>query len=469
VESTDLVARLAQHKTLGGSPPEELAWLASHGRMRHAQAGELISRKAEVLDKMVIVLSGRIEIHVDRGLGPRKVFEWKAGDVSGALPYSRMGKPPGDAVVDETGDFFLIPREAFPEMIKTCPVATETLVHHMLDRVRVFQSSDLQEEKMAALGRISAGLSHELNNPASAAARSARLLLDGMANLEDAARALGALHLSEEQLAVVGRSRQACTSALPSALTPIERADREEAITDWLETHGVDPVAAGVLVDTALTLDDLSSLATGLQGEALSATLRWMAAHCSARALATDVERAAGRMHNLVAAMKRYTFMDRTDAPAAVDLSIGLRDSVALLLHKARKKSVGVNITLESGLPPVRAIGGDLGQIWTNLLDNAIDAVPDSGQVTISAGRHRDFVIVRVVDNGSGIPPEINEKIFDPFYTTKPPGQGTGQGLDIVRRLVRRNNGDIEFESGPGRTEFRVTLPIAADAAAEAR
>ena len=212
-----------------------------------------------------------------------------------------------------------------------------------------------------------------------------------------------------------------------------------------------------------MTFEELDALASALDGGALNTTLRWMAADCSSRALAAEVERAATRIHDLVAAVKRFTYMDRTSVPETVDLAIGLSDSVALLLHKARKKSVGVGVNLEPNLPRVRAIGGDLNQVWTNLIDNALDAVAESGRVTITAERRLDTVIVRIVDDGPGIPPEIRERIFDPFFTTKPVGQGTGLGLDIARRLVRRNDGDIEFESRPGRTEFRVTLPVASD------
>jgi signal transduction histidine kinase len=170
------------------------------------------------------------------------------------------------------------------------------------------------------------------------------------------------------------------------------------------------------------------------------------------------VERAATRIHTLVGAVKRFAYMDRALAPDAIDLAGSLNDSVTLLVYKARKKSVGIDVRIEPNLPRVRAIGGDLNQVWTNLIDNAIDAVRESGRVTVSAARQRDFVVVRVVDDGAGIPSEIRDRIFDPFFTSKPVGQGTGLGLDIARQLVRRNDGDIEVESQPGRTEFRVTL-----------
>jgi len=346
-------------------------------------------------------------------------------------------------------------------MIRECPVVTEKLVHMMLDRARRFTSSDLQDEKMQSLGRLSAGLAHELNNPASAAARSARLLSEGLTNLEEASRAVGAAQLRDEQREVVERWRQACVTPLLSLRSPLERADREEAIGAWLEEHDADPALSAALVDTPQTIQDFEGLAAMFDGATLSATLRWLAADCASRALAADVEKAARRVHDLVDAIKRHTYMDRTSAPEPVDLSTSVSDSLALLQHKARKKSVSVSVNLEPNLPRVLAIGGDLNQVWTNLIDNALDAVPESGTLTIGAERHLGFVLVRVVDNGTGIPQDIRERIFEPFFTTKPVGQGTGQGLDITRRLVRRNNGDIEVESRPGRTEFRVTLPAA--------
>jgi signal transduction histidine kinase len=182
--------------------------------------------------------------------------------------------------------------------------------------------------------------------------------------------------------------------------------------------------------------------------------------------LTSDIEKAASRVHDLVQSMKRFTFMDQRQMPEPIDLSQGLRDSVALLLHKARKKSVGVTINVADDVPRVHAIGSDLNQVWTNLIDNAIDAAPEAGHVEISARRELQFVVVRVVNDGPGIPPDIRERIFDQFFTTKPVGQGTGLGLPIARQLIQRNQGDIDVISQPGRTEFRVSVPVASDATA---
>ena len=460
----DLMARLEAHRTLGGAPRAELEWLVAHGALYHTEPGDLLTAVPEMIESLSVLLSGHFAIHVDHGAGPHKVMEWRGGDVSGCLPYSRMSKAIGDVVVDEAGDALIVHSRHFPELIRECPVIATKLVHVMIDRARHFRSSELQDEKMLSLGKLAAGLAHELNNPASAAARSAKLLAAGLAEAEAASRALGAARLTAAELDAVDRARQTCATAPLLALATLERADREESIADWLEAHGGDSNAAASLADTAVTLEGLDRLAAILDGETLNTALRWVAAGCSTQALASEVERAATRIHTLVGAIKRFAYMDRAQVPEPVDLVGSLNDSVALLLHKARKKSVGIDVEAEPNLPPVLAIGGDLNQVWTNVIDNALDAVQESGRVTVSAARHLNRVIVRVIDNGSGIAPEIRDRIFDPFITSKPVGQGTGLGLDIARQLVRRNDGDIEVDSRPGHTEFRVTLPIASDA-----
>lgn len=463
MSDSDLVERLAQLPTMAAVPREELEWLAARGYVRHFEPGEMV-RKGEPIHALWLVLTGHFAFYLDRGLGPRKVAEWRAGGVSGMLPYSRLAKSPGQGLMLEPSDVFMVDREHMPALIRECPVFTETCVHIMLDRSRSFTSSDLQDEKMASLGRMAAGLAHELNNPASAVARSAKLLKQTLAQAESASRLLGAARLTEAQFEAIDRVRAGCTASDPSALTPIQRADREEALVEWLEAHDADPAAAGALVDTGTTLQALDTLAAAVQNRELDAAIQWIAAGCTIGILATDIENAASRVHDLVGAVKRFTFMDRQQSPEPTSLAQGLRDSVALLVHKARRKSVGISIDCAETIPRVSAIGSDLNQIWTNLIDNAIDAAPEGGHVEVGARRELNFVVVRIVDDGPGIPPDIRERIFEPFFTTKPVGQGTGLGLEITRRLVRRNAGDIDVESRPGQTEFRVSLPVADEA-----
>ena len=460
--ATDLVDRLAAHKTLGAAPREELAWLASHGSLRQLQVGDVLTSKGARVEGLFVVLSGRIAILVDRGAGMHKIMEWREGDVTGLLPYSRLVTPPGDTIAQEPSTVLAVHRDLLPAMIRDCYAITSILVHTMVDRARVFTSSDLHDEKMVSLGKLSAGLAHELNNPASAIERSAVLLEDRLDDTERATRALGASRLSDAQLAAVDAVRKSClASRVHGVRSPIEQAEREEAIAAWLADHGLDVAIAEPLAETAVTFEALDLLAGAVDGPALNAVLRWAAAGCSVRGLASEIQEAAMRISALVTAIKGFTHMDQATVAEPVDLVQGLGNTVAVLKSKAREKSVAVVVDVEPGLPRVRGFAGELNQIWSNLIDNALDAVPDSGRVEVLARRERQGVVVRIVDNGAGIPAKIREHIFDPFFTTKPVGQGTGLGLDIVRRLVRHNDGEIAVESQPGLTEFRVVLPLA--------
>jgi signal transduction histidine kinase len=460
--ATDLVDRLAKHKTLGAAPREELAWLASHGSLRELHAGDVLTAKGAVVAGMFVVLSGRLAMFVDRGAGPHKIMEWQEGDVTGLLPYSRLVSPPGDSVAQEPTEILAIPRDQIRALILECHEITSILVHRMVDRARAFNASDLHDEKMVSLGKLSAGLSHELNNPASAIARGAALLGDRMEDSERAARVLGASRLTDSQLAAIDAVREACMAKrVHGVRSPIEEAEREEAIADWLAGHGLDVAIAEGLAETAVTFEALDLLAGAVAGPALKAVLRWAAAGCAVRGLASEIQEAAGRIVGLVSAIKGFTHMDQAAVAEPVDLTQSLSNTVAVLKSKARAKSVAVVVEVEPGLPRALGFAGELNQIWLNLIDNALDAVPDAGRVEVQANRERQRVVVRIVDNGAGIPEQIRERIFDPFFTTKPVGSGTGLGLDIVRRLVLHNDAEIAVESKPGRTEFRVALPIA--------
>ena len=459
MKATDLVDRLAEHKTLGAAPREELAWLAAHGSLRHLNTGDVLTAKGAQVAGLFVVLSGCIAMFVDRGAGRHKIMEWRGGSVSGVLPYSRLVSPPGDSVAQEPTAILSVPRDQLPAMTRECYEITALLVHTMIDRARAFTSSDLHDEKMVSLGKLSAGLAHELNNPASAIERCAALLEDRLEDAEWATRALGAARLTDAQLDAV---RGSCIAKhVQGVRSPIEQAEREDAIASWLADRGCDVTAAEGLAETPVTFEVLNLIASEVDGPALNAVLRWAAAGCSVRNLAYEIHEAALRISGLVLAVKGFTHMDQAMIAEPVDLALGLGNTVAVLKSKARAKSVAVVVEVAPGLGRVRGFAGELNQIWGNLIDNALDAVPDYGRVEVLANREQQRVVVRVIDNGAGIPAEIRERIFDPFFTTKPMGQGTGLGLDIVRRLVRHNDGEISVESQPGHTEFRVVLPLA--------
>jgi len=457
--TTDLVDRLAKLPNLAGIPREELAWLAAHGNLELHPAGLVAAPKGKRIDSLWVILSGHISVRVDRGVGPRRVIGWRTGEVTGMLPYSRMTGPPGDNFIEEASELLKIHEKHFPEMVHRCPAFTAYTVHLMLDRARRFNASDLQDEKMISLGKLAAGLAHELNNPASATLSCANLLLPALDEADAASRALGAAGLTPELRETVEQARAVCVAERGGiVLSPIERADREDEIADWLARHQCNPDHAERLGGTDVRIEVLDSLAQAMSGGTLDTVLRWIAIECETRSIATDIERAATRIHELVASVKRFTQMDNLAGAEAVNVETGLRDTIRVVASKAKAKGAAITLDVEPHLPRVQATGGELNQIWLNLIDNALDVLPESGSIDVSARQELDRVVVRVVDDGPGIPPDIESRIFDAFFTTKPPGQGIGLGLEIARRLVRRYHGDIEVESRPGRTEFRVSL-----------
>lgn len=458
--NTALVDRLAAHKALGAAPREELDWLAANSVLEQLPTGGVLTAKGTRPKGLFVILSGRLDILVDRGAGPKRLMEWRAGDLTGMLPYSRLVGAPANVTAQEPSEILVLLADRFPDLIAACPEITSILVHAMVDRARAFTSNELHDEKMVSLGKLSAGLAHELNNPASAIERSAALMDDRLSKAEMAARELGAARLTEEQLAAGDAIRACCLSKqTPGVRSPIEQAEREEALEDWLADHGVETGLAETLADTAVTFEALDLLAKSVQGAPLGAVLRWAASGCALRSLASDIQDAATRISGLVVAVKGFTHMDQAAIAGPVDLVRGISNTVVVLGSKARAKSAAVVVEAQEGLPRVQGFAGELNQIWANLIDNALDAIADSGRVEIKASSECGQVVVRVIDNGCGISKEIRDRIFDPFFTTKPMGQGTGLGLDIVRRLVLHNGGEISVESQPGRTVFRVALP----------
>jgi len=332
----------------------------------------------------------------------------------------------------------------------------------MLDRARLFTSSDLQNEKMISLGKLSAGLAHELNNPVAAMERGVGMLEDRLEDTEQATRSLAAAALSDAQIAAVDAFHRSCIAQHNRQVrSSLEQCDREEEMEAWLAGHGLDTANAHMLADTEVTLAALDRLAAAMEGPALNTVVRWAAAACAMRSLTSMIQGSAMRISSLVYAVKGFTHMDQANATEPVDLGPSLANTVTVLTSKAREKSVTVTLELEPELPKVRGFAAELNQVWGNLIDNALDAVEHGGRVDVLAIRENETVVVRIRDDGPGIPAELCDCIFDPFFTTKPLGHGTGLGLDIARRLARHNDGSIDFESHPGRTEFRVRLPIA--------
>jgi len=459
-DAAALVDRLSSYDSMRALPREERRWVVGNGELRRYEAGEKLVGASEEASEMIIVLSGALIVYFGHGAGRRHAMESPAGSLTGVLPYSRLKRSEWDVLIETPTEILAIDKGRFPEMIRECPVLTESLVHAMLDRARGFAAANWEDEKVTSLGRLAAGMSHELSNPAAAAANGAKRLEGVLTEVAEAARVVGAAGLTREQLGVVSELVEQCRDPDRSnVLDAIERSDLEDRLSGWLHAQGLQTEHAAALVDGGVSPESLEPLLSLLTGAPLAAVVRWIAAVAVAAVVARDVERATRRINDLVTAVRGYTHMDRAPVREALDLSYGLAHTVEVMRAEANRRGAALRLSVAPGLPRVWGVAPDLNQVWANLLQNALDSVPVDGEVSVTAHAESGAVVVRFIDDGSGIAPDVQPRIFDPFFTTKPTGEGVGLGLDTVRRIVRSHEGDVEFESATGRTEFRVRLP----------
>ena len=452
---------------------DQLAWLAGHGEVTEYASGESVFELGHVAEHMIAVLEGAIEIVFQIGGQPVPFTTQHAGTVSGLLPFSRMRSFSGSGRAVGHTRLYQLHQSLFDEMLHRAPTLGPVLVSMMTDRVRETTRLAQQREKMMALGKLSAGLAHELNNPATAVRRDADALDEQLARLPELTRMLlvhgidaAALARTGAWLAAwAGRAKTgASETAVPGAL---ERSRLEQEVGDWLDERAVSEswMLVEPLVAAGLGPEDLSQLTDGVTAEALPHLVTWFTAIIGAQTVARDIRAASGRITELVGSVKVYSHMDRAGDRELIDLREGIDSTLVMLGHKLKRKSITLDRIYAPDLPPVSAFAGELNQVWTNLTDSAIDAMPEHGVLRIETARDGDTAIVRVVDNGVGIPAELQSRIFEAFFTTKPIGDGTGLGLDIVQRIVaQQHGGRVEVESAPGRTVFTVRLPIAPNA-----
>lgn len=316
-------------------------------------------------------------------------------------------------------------------------------------------------EKMAALGKLSAGLAHELNNPAAAIQRAAGGLQDTMRRRDAALRALLAEDIGVGGfLAIDDLLRSSTAPGDPSAVDPVDRADREEELETWLEDHGIAEAwqTAPALADAGVSPEGLESVSRGVPETSLPCAVSWITESLTAQGTTEIIRHGTHRISDLVSAIKGYSHMDRATEHVA-DIHEGIEDTLVMLGHRLR--NVEVERSYDRSLPTIPTFGNSLNQVWTNLLDNAIDAVDGHGRVRISTSASDAKAVIEVEDDGEGIPPDALPRIFEPFFTSKEQGVGTGLGLDTVWRIVtEQHNGTIEAQSTPGHTVFRVALPL---------
>lgn len=462
--TADLLPLLRGFAPFATVPNEQLQWLAERMTYEELPAQQTVYRPGEVVDHLFVLLEGRMRLEGGgSSLADPIVFEAPA--LMGVLPYSRMRETRTFWRTDGPVRQLRLHRDHLREMTCSCYELTEICVQQMTARVRDFTTLTQQTEKMAALGRMSAGLAHELNNPVAAVVRTATLFKEHLRATPDRFKDVMNLKATPAQTDAVSAVifRRLGSPAAP--LSMMQRSRREDDLLDWLDDHQVTNGSelTDTLAEFGFTPDDLAEIDAAIGSVGTPAVVNWVANNLITEKLVRDIADASERIAALIGAMKSYTHMDRGAGKTIVVLRDGLQSTLTLLAHKLKTKAVEVDLRIPDDLPTVDGWPGELNQVWTNLLDNALDALPArGGRLEIVAEPDREFVVTRLIDNGSGIPPEVLPRIFEPFYTTKAVGQGTGLGLDIVLGIVRRHHGAIRVQSEPGRTEFLVCLPASA-------
>jgi signal transduction histidine kinase len=464
--TTDKASLVADLKTIDhfhDLDPSELEWLAEHIEEITYRAGEVVARAGSLAQWMAIIFEGELNARRPGSRGQEgTLYIARAGLVTGKLPFSRMKEYPADIRAVTPTRLGRLDEKYFNEMLTRIPLLAERLVGVLSDRVRETARVDQNREKLAALGKLSAGLAHELNNPASAARRSVSALRDALKRLADINRRLAARSLTEQQRCQLAEFEAEAATRLDvlPAMDSLAQSDREEELGDWLEEHGVKkawelvPALAEAGIDRPCLDEILEMVGADLIGDAIERTT----ATFIVERLLRDIEHSTDRISELVGAVKEYSYMDRVKEQE-IDIHRGL-DATLTMLHHTLKGGIKVIKEYDKGLPKIMANGGELNQIWTNLIDNAINAMKGQGELRIRTSRVDSMVLVEIIDNGPGIPPEIQSRIFEPFFTTKDVGHGSGLGLDLVYRIVQRHHGDIRFQSRPGETRFEVRLPV---------
>lgn len=462
---TDIKDALRQVPLFAKLPDEQLQWLCEQGTEVWRQPGEIHRAEGSPADHVFVMLEG--EVRVSQQVGDEELVLATYG------PKTLFGELPvlmGDEYFWASGraltqcHIFELRKDAFWRLLSNCSCVTTAIFRTMAERVQNLQSMLQQREKLSALGTLAAGLAHELNNPAAAVGRSARNLEEIFQELPSLTLKLNQQQMTSAQLTTLADLQRDATKRAKIAprLDPLTQSDQEDEVTDWLETHGVVDgwKLASTLVGAGLDTQWLDTVVVNVPADTIGKVLTWLTGTLTGVGLLSELEHGAARISHLVKAIKDYSYMDQAPLQE-VDVHEGLESTLTILSHKL-KGGVIVTREYDRNLPRISAYGSELNQVWTNLIDNAIDAMGGQGQIWVRTRCGHDQVVVEIADNGPGIASEIQHRIFEPFFTTKGVGEGTGLGLDITyRTVVGKHKGDISVFSNPGDTCFQVRLPIA--------
>src|SRR6202034_1992545 len=445
---------------LHGLSYEDRLWLAAHGQEVTANTGDVLYEEGAPAEDLVLILQGEIHVRRQQG-GPMALFIGRTGQITGVLPFSRMKVFGGQGFAISPVWGLLIHKSVFPEMLQAIPSMAQRVVSTLLDRVREVTRIEQQAEKLTALGKLAGNLAHELNNPASAAQRAASSLVTELrANRQNRFKLVN-LCLSEDQIRRIEDWEQRVMSRRAS-VAGVDAGDliiREEALRNWLGDLPCESAweVAAQLNEQGVCVADLNALRAILEPNEACVALQFFARYLRTSRSVETLINSTDRIFDLISAVKAYSYMDR--APILeVDVPAGLDATVQML--QSRMTQVTIEREYEANLPHISAYGSELNQVWTALIENALDAMGNQGLLRLACRLEGEMLLVEIWDAGPGIPPELQDRIFEPFFTTKPPGHGLGLGLDNAMRIVRKHRGHISVRSEPGSTCFRVRLPL---------
>jgi signal transduction histidine kinase len=462
-KSTHLLKDLQSFEVFEGLPEEALKWLIEKSEFNAYKAGEHIFTPGQAVDHMQVIIKGKYVIEIHRQGSLRELGVYERGYITGVLPFSRMKEASAYGKVLEDCEVLELHKKHFTEMVNVSYELTQSLVATMSNRIREFSQLRFQTEKLTALGRLSAGLAHELNNPASAIVRDVSDLYKKIHKTPERFKAVITMRVTPEETDAVNNILFSKLKNLNSIeLSLLEREEKTDELLDWLEDQGIEEAEdiADTFVDFGVSVEELNKIHDIVQGRHMPALMWWIESTLSLEKLVCDIRDSSERIADLIGAIKTYTHMDRGSARESINIHEGIKSTLIMLKHKLRQKNIEVVKDIQLDLPPLKAHPGELNQVWTNLIDNAIDAMDKDGTLTIKTYQERQYLCVEIIDSGAGIPEEEQTVIFEPFFTTKPMGKGTGMGLEIVKRIVDRHHGTIRLESRPGRTCFKLCFPL---------